>query len=161
MRKAGWGVWLAADIEGSFEEGPPTLIDAAKRDRRWCQGNLQHGWLLTSGVAQANSVFAEKLNPKNRYQYWFKGAWKDMEHRTETILVKGAAPVTHEVARTVHGPVIQWDSANNVAFSHSFAMRGREIDNWVGIVEMGRARSIDEFEAKGVDHLVLLKGGKG
>jgi acyl-homoserine lactone acylase PvdQ len=104
-------------------------------------------------VAQANSVFAEKLNPKNRYQYWFKGAWKDMEHRTETILVKGAAPVTHEVARTVHGPVIQWDSANNVAFSHSFAMRGREIDNWVGIVEMGRARSIDEFEAKGVGRM--------
>jgi hypothetical protein len=114
---------------------------------------VQHGWLLTSGVAQANSVFAEKLNPRNRYQYWFKGAWKDMEHRTETILVKGAAPVVHEVARTVHGPVIQWDSANNVAFSHSFAMRGREIDNWVGIVEMGRARSIDEFEAKGVGRM--------
>ncbi len=114
---------------------------------------VQHGWLLTSGVAQANSVFAEKLNPKNRYQYWFKGAWRDMEHRTETIQVKGAAPVVHEVARTVHGPVIQWDSANNVAFSHSFAMRGREIDNWVGIVEMGRARSIDEFEAKGVNRM--------
>jgi acyl-homoserine lactone acylase PvdQ len=114
---------------------------------------VQHGWLLTSGVAQANSVFAERLNPKNRYQYWFKGAWRDMERRTETILVKGAAPVTHEVARTVHGPVIQWDSANNVAFSHSFAMRGREIDNWVGIVEMGRARSIDEFEAKGVGRM--------
>ena len=114
---------------------------------------VQHGWLLTSGVAQANSVFAEKLNPKNRYQYWFKGAWRDMERRSETILVKGAAPVTHEVARTVHGPVIQWDSANTVAFSHSFAMRGREIDNWVGIVEMGRARSIDEFEAKGVGRM--------
>ncbi|MFZ4381077.1 MAG: penicillin acylase family protein [Sandarakinorhabdus sp.] len=114
---------------------------------------VQHGWLLTSGVAQANSVFAEKLNPRNKYQYWFKGAWKDMERRTETILVKGAAPVTHMVARTVHGPVIQWDSANHVAFSHSFAMRGREIDNWVGILEMGRARSIDEFEAKGVGRM--------
>ncbi|HEY8995207.1 MAG TPA: glucans biosynthesis glucosyltransferase MdoH, partial [Lacunisphaera sp.] len=32
MRKAGWKVWLAYDIEGSFEEGPPTLIDNAKRD---------------------------------------------------------------------------------------------------------------------------------
>ena len=114
---------------------------------------VQHGWLLTSGVAQANSVFAEKLNPKNKYQYWFKGAWRDMERRTETILVKGAAPVTHDVARTVHGPVIQWDLASHVAFSHSFAMRGREIDNWVGIVEMGRARSLDEFEAKGVNRM--------
>jgi len=46
MRKAGWGVWLAPDIEGTYEEGPPTLIDSAKRDRRWCQGNMQHSWLL-------------------------------------------------------------------------------------------------------------------
>ncbi|HTB81615.1 MAG TPA: glucans biosynthesis glucosyltransferase MdoH [Opitutaceae bacterium] len=48
MRKAGWAVWLAHDVEGTYEEGPPTLIDNAKRDRRWCQGNLQHTWLLTA-----------------------------------------------------------------------------------------------------------------
>jgi membrane glycosyltransferase len=55
MRKAGWGVWLAGDIEGTFEEGPPTLIDSAKRDRRWCQGNMQHTWLLTArGFRPAN-----------------------------------------------------------------------------------------------------------
>lgn len=55
MRKAGWGVWLAGDIDGSYEEGPPTLIDSAKRDRRWCQGNMQHTWLLTArGFRPAN-----------------------------------------------------------------------------------------------------------
>lgn len=55
MRRAGWAVWLAGDIDGSYEEGPPTLIDSAKRDRRWCQGNLQHTWLLTArGFRPAN-----------------------------------------------------------------------------------------------------------
>ena len=57
MRKAGWQVWLAPDIAGSYEEGPPTLIDSAKRDRRWCQGNMQHSWLLfTRGFRPVNRI---------------------------------------------------------------------------------------------------------
>jgi membrane glycosyltransferase len=42
LRRAGWEVWIAPDIGGSFEEPPPTLLDYLIRDRRWCQGNLQH-----------------------------------------------------------------------------------------------------------------------
>jgi membrane glycosyltransferase len=42
LRRAGWEVWMAPDIGGSFEEPPPTLLDYLIRDRRWCQGNLQH-----------------------------------------------------------------------------------------------------------------------
>ncbi|HPY41747.1 MAG TPA: glucans biosynthesis glucosyltransferase MdoH, partial [Thiolinea sp.] len=45
LNRAGWETWLAHDLEGSFERPPPTLTDALKRDRRWCQGNLQH-WLV-------------------------------------------------------------------------------------------------------------------
>ncbi|SHL94031.1 membrane glycosyltransferase [Roseovarius pacificus] len=37
-----WIVRLDDDLEGSFEDGPENLVDHAKRDRRWCQGNLQH-----------------------------------------------------------------------------------------------------------------------
>jgi membrane glycosyltransferase len=48
MVAAGWEVWLAWDIEGTYEESPPTLVDHLKRDRRWCQGNLQHLWLVFS-----------------------------------------------------------------------------------------------------------------
>ena len=46
MRRAGWTVWLAHDLDGSYEEVPPTLPDYLARDRRWCRGNLQHGRLL-------------------------------------------------------------------------------------------------------------------
>ncbi|MGE0117765.1 MAG: glucans biosynthesis glucosyltransferase MdoH [Dongiaceae bacterium] len=42
LRRAGWQVWMVPWLGGSYEETPPTLIDHAKRDRRWCQGNLQH-----------------------------------------------------------------------------------------------------------------------
>ncbi len=46
MRRAGYQVWLVADIVGSWEEVPSNLIDYAARDRRWAQGNLQHLGLL-------------------------------------------------------------------------------------------------------------------
>ncbi|MBF0330537.1 MAG: glucans biosynthesis glucosyltransferase MdoH [Candidatus Omnitrophica bacterium] len=42
MRRAGWGVWLAYELEGSYEELPPNLLEELERDRRWCQGNIQH-----------------------------------------------------------------------------------------------------------------------
>jgi membrane glycosyltransferase len=42
MRRAGWAIHMAPQLGGSFEECPPSLLDFAARDRRWCQGNLQH-----------------------------------------------------------------------------------------------------------------------
>jgi membrane glycosyltransferase len=40
--RAGWDVYMLPTLGGSYEESPPSLIDLAARDRRWCQGNLQH-----------------------------------------------------------------------------------------------------------------------
>ncbi len=56
MHRAGFKVCLAHDLEGSYEECPPTLIHHAQRDQRWCQGNLQHLRL----------VFASALRPISR-----------------------------------------------------------------------------------------------
>jgi len=44
----GWKVRMMADRAGSFEEPPPSLIASARRDRRWCQGNLQHLQLVAA-----------------------------------------------------------------------------------------------------------------
>jgi membrane glycosyltransferase len=46
MRRGGWAIHMAPTLRGSYEESPPTLSDFAARDRRWCQGNLQHLALL-------------------------------------------------------------------------------------------------------------------
>jgi membrane glycosyltransferase len=48
LRRRGWAVRTFADLPGSYEETPPTLLDTAARDRRWCQGNLQHARVLTA-----------------------------------------------------------------------------------------------------------------
>ena len=46
LSRANWEVWLAYDLEGSYEEVPQGMIENAQRERRWCQGNLQHGLVL-------------------------------------------------------------------------------------------------------------------
>jgi membrane glycosyltransferase len=46
MRRAGWSVYMLPDLTGSYEESPPSLIDISVRDRRWCQGNLQHSRII-------------------------------------------------------------------------------------------------------------------
>lgn len=46
LRRAGWGVHLMPELDGSYEGCPPGIYDIIIRDRRWCQGNLQHARLL-------------------------------------------------------------------------------------------------------------------
>ncbi|MFD2262836.1 glucans biosynthesis glucosyltransferase MdoH [Lacibacterium aquatile] len=48
LRRGGWRVHMVPALDGSYEESPPSLWDLAIRDRRWCQGNLQHAGLLTA-----------------------------------------------------------------------------------------------------------------
>ena len=42
MRRAGWTVYMLPMSAAASRKAPPSLIDLAARDRRWCQGNLQH-----------------------------------------------------------------------------------------------------------------------
>ena len=46
MRRAGWKVWIAHDLDGSYEQLPPNLLAELQRDRRWCHGNLQNSRLM-------------------------------------------------------------------------------------------------------------------
>ncbi len=46
MRRAGYGVWLAPTLNGSWEQLPPNLLEELQRDRRWCRGNLQNARLV-------------------------------------------------------------------------------------------------------------------
>jgi membrane glycosyltransferase len=70
--RAGWEVRMADDLGGSWEELPASLPEYVTRDRRWCQGNLQH----------LRVVRAEGLQPMSRIHmllgaahYLAGGAW--------------------------------------------------------------------------------------
>ena len=70
IRRAGYAVTMLPVLGGSFEESPPSLIDVGARDRRWCQGNLQHirvmfasGLHLASRQHFANGIMGYVASP--------------------------------------------------------------------------------------------------
>lgn len=73
MRRAGWGVWIAYDLPGSFEELPPNLLDEVKRDRRWCQGNLMNFrlWMKQGFHAVHRAVFLTGVMAYLSAPLWF------------------------------------------------------------------------------------------
>jgi membrane glycosyltransferase len=86
MRRAGWAVWIAYDLPGSYEEMPPNLIDELKRDRRWCQGNLMNFRLfLIKGLHPAHrAVFVTGVMAYLSAPLWFASlmlsTWLLAEH---------------------------------------------------------------------------------
>tara|TARA_R110002020_G_scaffold223900_1_gene433215 strand:- start:65401 stop:67521 length:2121 start_codon:yes stop_codon:yes gene_type:complete len=71
LRRAGWNVQIAPELGGSYEQGPPSIIDLSIRDRRWCQGNMQHmavllkthGLTFTSRMHLMIGIFSYLASP--------------------------------------------------------------------------------------------------
>jgi membrane glycosyltransferase len=57
MRRAGYEVRVLPIEDGSWEENPPTMLEFARRDLRWCLGNLQYLKLLDIPGLKAISRF--------------------------------------------------------------------------------------------------------
>ncbi len=102
-------------------------------------------WTSTSGITDLVDIFAEKIDPANKYRYLHKGQWREMERREEIIEVRGGQPVKIEVARTVHGPVLEWDEKAGMAYAISAPFRGHETDGTEAFLSFNRAKNVEEF----------------
>jgi membrane glycosyltransferase len=73
MGRADWEVWIVEDSSGSYEETPPSLLDELKRDRRWCQGNLQHLKLIFGDGLRAGhrAIFTMGVMAYASALFWF------------------------------------------------------------------------------------------
>jgi penicillin amidase len=102
----------------------------------------EHAWTLTSGISDNTDLYVEVLNPVNPNQYLFRGEFLDFDCRVETFAVRGAADVSREICRSVHGPVV--GGAPGVAISRKSASQGREMQSFEVLYAVTRAKSYEE-----------------
>ena len=68
--------------------------------------NSDFGWSITMFQNDDLDLIAEKLNPDNPNQVWYRGQWVELQSRAEQIEVKGGEPVSLTLRRSPHGPII-------------------------------------------------------
>jgi membrane glycosyltransferase len=110
MVRGGYAVYMLPSLRGSYEESPPSLIDVATRDRRWCQGNLQHlrviparGLSLMSRQHFAAGVFGYVNSP-----VWFAALIVGMLLVVQSAYIRPEY-FTHEFARFPDWPRFDYE----------------------------------------------------
>ncbi|MGE7959812.1 penicillin acylase family protein [Pseudomonas sp. NPDC089530] len=68
--------------------------------------NLDFGWSLTMFQNDDLDLIAEKVNPNNANQVWYRGKWVDLINSEQQIAVKGQPPVTQILRQSPHGPIV-------------------------------------------------------
>ncbi|MBX9759496.1 MAG: glucans biosynthesis glucosyltransferase MdoH [Beijerinckiaceae bacterium] len=110
MVRGGYAVYMLPSLRGSYEESPPSLIDVATRDRRWCQGNLQHlrvmtarGFSMMSRQHFAAGVFGYVNSP-----VWFAALIVGMLLVVQSAYIRPEY-FTHEFARFPDWPRFDYE----------------------------------------------------
>ena len=68
--------------------------------------NMDFGWSVTMFQNDDLDLIAEKVNPDNPNQVWYRDQWVDMTTSEQQIAVKGQAPVTLILRQSPHGPIV-------------------------------------------------------
>lgn len=118
--------------------------------------NREISWGATAGPLNLVDAYQEQLDPANPRRYLFGGVYREMQVRLETIRVKGAADVSHEVLRTVHGPVTSIDPVNGTAYSKRRAYAGLEIQSLLAWVRLAKAHNFDEFRSLAAQFAITI-----
>jgi penicillin amidase len=81
-------------------------------------GHNDYGaWGLTIFETDGEDIYVYDLNPDDYHQYWYNGAWKQMDSIKESFPIKNAAPRFHILLYTVHGPVMYIDRIHHKAYA--------------------------------------------
>lgn len=118
-------------------------------------GHNDHGaWGLTIYETDGEDIYVYDLNPTNHNQYWFKGAWKNMQMIQETIHVKNELPRTVDLHYSIHGPVMYIDSIHHKAYAMKCAWMEPGGSPYLASLRIDQATNWDSFrEACSYSHI--------
>ncbi|MCP4642157.1 MAG: penicillin acylase family protein [bacterium] len=111
--------------------------------------NDRVAWGSTSAMVCQTDFYVEKLNPDNEHQYWHNGEWKDMEAIDWPIVVRQEddtlAVEPYTVYRTVHGPIVEWETMNNRAYAKCRSYDRLQVQSFAAHLEMNFARNVEDM----------------
>jgi penicillin amidase len=102
-------------------------------------------WGLTIFGTDGEDLYVYDTNPANPSQYKYNGGWEAMRSVSETIPVKGEAPVTVELKYTRHGPVVYEDRTHHKAYAVRAAWREIGGAPYLASLRIDQAHSWVEF----------------
>jgi penicillin G amidase len=107
----------------------------------------QHGWGFTNGMIDDVDYVQERITPDTS-RYLTAAGWADVEAVTETLRVKGAAPVVYRRRRTGDGPLVDvgWRPDPTTAYALRWTAQTPS-DELTALIAMGRATSLPQFQA--------------
>ena len=109
-------------------------------------GHNEHGaWGLTIFAIDQEDLYVYKTNPQNANQYWYKGAWKDMEVEETSINVRDAGVHKATLKYSVHGPILFEDTENNLAYGLKAAWLDIGATPYLASLRMDQATTFEEF----------------
>ncbi|MDP3816143.1 penicillin acylase family protein [Pseudomonas sp.] len=112
--------------------------------------NRDFAWSLTMFQNDDLDLIAEKTNPDNPNQVWYRGQWVELQSREELITVKDAEPVRLSLRRSPHGPIINdalGDSVGSTPIALWWAFLETANPILDGFYQLNRATSLDKARA--------------
>ena len=108
--------------------------------------NSDISWGSTAGFGDLVDIYVSRLNPENPGEYFYKGEYRALEVRQDTIHVKGEVS-KKQVFFTVQfmDLSVQVDEEADLIYSKKRSWEGHEVETSVAWVEMSKTRNFSEW----------------
>lgn len=116
--------------------------------------NERVAWCITHAGTDGQDLYVERFAPDDPTRYEYQGEWRTAECATETILVRGADPVTIPVTVTHHGPIVVGNPAEGYAVAlryNATTARNGTLETLLPTMRAGTVTELDESMRAWVD----------